>query len=172
MVLIEETVSMRCMRSVAFVVMMIVASGCAPASEPISEEERRTIEAEVRRQLDSLRAAWTNLDAPAVVRHYADHAIDTYDGERGTMVQLRGWAEIGYEDVSGTEVGPFRDLRFDVLSRDAVVVSWVNSFTETDAAGKALPERLALMTQVWIRREADWRILHNHESTRPAAHSR
>ena len=59
-----------------------------------------------------------------------------------------------------------------MLARDAVVVSWVNTFVETDAAGQRQPEMLALMTQVWVRDDEGWKILHSHESTRPTSGGR
>ena len=48
-------------------------------------------------------------------------------------------------------------------------MSWVNWFTEIDEDGQRLPEKIALMTQVWIREGGEWLILHNHESTRLAS---
>ena len=59
-----------------------------------------------------------------------------------------------------------------MLARDAVVVSWVNTFVETDAAGQRQSEMLALMTQVWVRDDEGWKILHSHESTRPTSGDR
>jgi len=120
-------------------------------------------------QLESLRTAWSNLDARAVVELYADKGLDTYDGVRSSKEEMIDWAKTGYEDLLGTEIDPFESLRIDVLSRDAAVVSWVNWFTEIDEDGQRLPEKIALMTQVWIREGGEWLILHSHESTRLAS---
>jgi hypothetical protein len=62
-------------------------------------------------------------------------------------------------------------LRFGNL-RCAVVASWVNTFIETNAAGQRQPEMLALMTQVWVREDDGWKVLHSHESTRPTSGDR
>jgi len=153
----------------ALLFLICAAIGCSRESTPISEVEKRSIEAEVQTALDSLVAAWSSLDAGAVNRHYSDASIDTYNGERS---EPSDWADGDYADLSKTEIEPFEDLRFDVLARDAVVVSWVNTFVETDAAGQRQPEMLALMTQVWVREGDGWKILHSHESTRPTSGGR
>ena len=151
---------------IALLVLFFAAIGCSREDAPLSEAERRSIEAEVQTALDSLLAAWSSLDARAVNRHFSAASIDTYNGERS---EPGDWADANYDWLSKTEIRPFEDLRFDVLSRDAVVASWVNTFVETDAAGQRQPEMLALMTQVWVRERDGWKILHNHESTRPTS---
>jgi hypothetical protein len=64
------------------------------------------------------------------------------------------------------EIGEFEDLRIDVLAADAAVASWHNRVTEIAVENQKVTEYVALMTQVWVREGEDWRLLHNHESTR------
>jgi hypothetical protein len=71
------------------------------------------------------------------------------------------------DSLASTAIGPFEDFRIDVLGPDAAVVSWHDSVTETYRAGARRSDYVALMTQVWVREGSEWRILHNHESTRP-----
>jgi hypothetical protein len=156
-------------RFFALVFFFCAAIGCSREYTPISKAERSAIEADVQTALDSLLAAWSSLDARAVNRHYSDASIDTYNGERS---QPSDWSDSDYDGLSETEVQPFENLRFDVLAHDAVVVSWMNTFIETDAAGQRQPEMLALMTQVWVREDEGWKILHSHESTRPTSGDR
>ena len=145
--------------------------GCDSAEVAIKDQDRLAVEAELKERLESLKTAWLNLDAKAVVTHYADTSIDTYNGERASAEQLDAWSNAGYQDLAKTEIGALQNLRIDVLTRDAAVVSWENRFTETNAAGERKPEMLALMTQVWIRENGKWLILHSHESTQPAPES-
>ncbi|MBW2494880.1 MAG: nuclear transport factor 2 family protein [Deltaproteobacteria bacterium] len=125
----------------------------------------------MKKRLESLKTAWLNLDAKAVSAHYADTSIDTYNGERASGAQPDTWSEPDYQYLAKTEIGAFQNLRIDVLARNAAVASWENRFTETYATGERQPEMLALMTQVWIRENGQWFILHNHESTRAAPDS-
>jgi ketosteroid isomerase-like protein len=158
----------RIKRPLLVVAILISMHGCDSTEGAIADQNRLAVEAELKERLESLKTAWLNLDAKAVVAHYADTGIDTYNGDRASAKQLYAWAETGYQDLAKTEIGPFQNLRIDVLARDAAVTSWENRFTETNAAGVRQPETLALMTQVWIRESGQWLILHNHESTQPA----
>jgi hypothetical protein len=164
-----EEESMKRLKFLVLLFFFCAAIGCSREDTPISGAEKRSIEAEVQTALDSLLAAWSSLDVRAVNRHYSDASIDTYNGERS---EPRDWADSDYDGLSKTEIQPFEDLRFDVLARNAVVVSWENTFVETDAGGQRQPEMLALMTQVWVRDDEGWEILHSHESTRPTSGGR
>jgi len=124
---------MKQLRFFALLFFFCAAIGCSRVDTPISGAEKRSIEAEVQTALDSLLAVWSSLDFRAVNRHYSDASIDTYNGDRS---EPGDWAASDYDGLSETEIQPFEDLRFDVLARDAVVVSWVNTFVETDAPGQ------------------------------------
>lgn len=143
----------------------IAASGCTSDSQNLTSEKENEIRVEITKQIDDLRGAWANLDAPAVVSFYSERSIDTYNGERGPYAEMVDWAAVGYTDITGTDIGPFEDFRVDVLSEHAAVASWHNSVIETSTASPDSSKYKAFMTQVWIREGNDWRILHNHEST-------
>jgi hypothetical protein len=87
---------------------------------------------------------------------------------RTTEVHKPLVAESGFGAVAGQEIGRFNDLRFDVLARDMAVTSWENRFVATDTLQQQTPPQIALMTLVWVRQPSGWRILHYHDSTRPA----
>ena len=150
-------------------VMVACLLGCTPpADAPITEDERNKIIAEITVHLDSLTAAWTRADMAAMVSHEADSVVSTFNGNRDSGEEY--WASVrAYVwSVASQEIGSFIDLRFDVLARDVVVTSWENQFVQTDTLGNRRPPQLALMTLVWVCQPVGWRILHYHESTRPA----
>lgn len=143
----------------------IAASSCTSDSQNLTSEKEDEIRVEITKQVDNLRGAWANLDAPAVVSFFSERSRDTYNGERFSYAEQVDWAAVGYTNISGTDIGPFEDFRVDVLSEHAAVASWHNSVIETSTASSDNSKYIAFMTQVWVREGNDWRILHNHEST-------
>ena len=146
-------------------------SGCENGAHSMTAEQRKEVEMQVSQQIDLIRNAWENLDADALVSFYSEHSRDTYDGERLSIAGLRKWAVTGYEDIASTRIGNLEDLRIDVLSRYSAVVSWHNRVTEVSVEEYEISEYIALMTQVRVREGGEWRILHNHASTRPLEES-
>jgi hypothetical protein len=111
------------------------------------------------------RAGWD----PAEVEVAGRVTEEQYQGfRRTTEVHKPLVAESGFGAVAGQEIGRFNDLRFDVLARDMAVTSWENRFVATDTLQQQTPPQIALMTLVWVRQPSGWRILHYHDSTRPA----
>jgi ketosteroid isomerase-like protein len=146
---------------------MTCLTACSNIDNPeqLTVEQQRDIETEIARQIDDLRKAWANMDAPAIASFYSERSRDTFNGERFTYADLMDWATVGYTGITSTDIGEFEDYRVDVLGPDAAVVSWQNQVGETPAEQEEVTRYVAFMTQVWIREGSEWRLLHNHEST-------
>jgi hypothetical protein len=141
-----------------------------PCGAQLSPAQRDGIQAEVQAALDSLTDAWRRWDVDGMMRFYLDSALVAGNGRLSSQSDHRA-ATVRRKGVLGQRIGPFRPIRFDVLSRDAVVVSWVNAFAVIDTGRRVQPTLLAATTDIWVRRGAAWRILVQHESTRTAPDS-
>jgi ketosteroid isomerase-like protein len=150
----------------AVLVVGVGITACEPNSPAVTVDQRKMIEHQISEQVGLMREAWAGMDAHAVVSFYAEQSRDTFNGDRSTIDAIRSWANEGYSDLAKVEIGVFEDLRIDVLSADAAVASWHNRVTEIAKGDPKATEYVALMTQVWVREGEDWRLLHNHESTR------
>ena len=137
----------------------------------VTAAQRDTIQAQVQAALDSLTEAWRRSDLDGEMRFYLDSALIAINGRlRSPSEYYRAGIERRRRGLLGQsqKIGAFRPIRFDVLSRDAVVVSWVNLFAVIDTGGRAQPTKVAASTYVWVRRGGGWRILAAHESNRIA----
>jgi ketosteroid isomerase-like protein len=143
-----------------------VSQSCGAQLPPA---QRDSIQAQVQAALDSLTDAWRRWDVDGMMRFYLDSALVAANGRLSS--QSEEAAAVRRRAVLGQRIGPFRPIRFDVLSRDAVVVSWMNAFAVIDTGGRVRPTLLAVTTDVWVRRGRAWRILVQHESTRLAPDS-
>lgn len=142
-----------------------------PCGAQLPLAERDSIQAQVQAALDSLTDAWRRFDVDGMMRFYLDSALVAGNGRLHHRSDDRATLERRRSVVLGQRIGPFRPIRFDVLSRDVVVVSWVNTFAVIDTGGRARPTMVAANTYVWVRRSGAWRILTAHESTRIAPDS-
>ncbi len=142
----------------------------APCGAQLSPAQRDSVETQVQAALDSLTDAWRHWDVDGMMRFYLDSALVAANGRLSSQSEHRA-ASARRTGVHGQKLGVFRPIRFDVLSRDAVVVSWVNAFAAIDTGGRVRPTMIAATTDVWVRRGRAWRILVQHESTRIAPDS-
>lgn len=142
-----------------------------PCGAQVPLTQRDSIQAQVQAALDSLTDAWRPMDVDGMMRFYLDSALIAENSRLRTARADRAAIERRRPGVLGQRIGPFRPIRFDVLSRDVVVVSWVNTFAVIDTGGRARPTMVAANTYVWVRRGGAWRILTAHESTRTAPDS-
>ena len=142
----------------------------APSGAQLSPAQRDSVETQVQAALDSLTDAWRHWDVDGMMRFYLDSALVAANGRLSGQSEHRA-ASARRTGVLGQRIGAFRPIRFDVLSRDAVVVSWVNAFAAIDTGGRVRPTMIAATTDVWVRRGRAWRILVQHESTRIAPDS-
>lgn len=142
----------------------------APCGAQLSPAQRDSVETEVQAALDSLTDAWRHWDVDGMMRFYLDSALIAANGQLTSQSEHRA-ASARRAGILGQKIGAFRPIRFDVLSRDAAVVSWVNAFAAIDTGGRVRRTMIAATTDVWVRRGRAWRILVQHESTRIAPDS-
>ena len=108
--------------------LVTLAQPCAAQLSPV---QRDSIQVQVQAALDSLTDAWRQWDVDGMMRFYLDSALIAANGRLSSQDAHRA-ASARRTGVLGQRIGPFRQIRFDVLSRDAVMVSWLNTFAVID----------------------------------------
>jgi len=143
----------------------LVASACAPAPAAMTDAERADVEASARVAWQEIVDAMGAADQEAVMARVADGAIFAFHGEvwdRGGLVSILGDF---YDAVESTMMENFSPVQFDVLGRDAVVVTSQNTQITTYDEGMVSPLTISARTFVLVRGEGgEWRILHGHIS--------
>ena len=148
-------------------VALVVASACAPAPAPaaMTDADRADVEASARVAWQEIVDAIGAADQEAVMARVSDGAIFAFHGmvwDRGGLASTLGDF---YEPVASTMMENFAPLQFDVLGRDAVVVTSQNTQTTTYDEGMVSPLTMVARTFVLVRGEGDmWRVLHGHIS--------
>ncbi len=143
----------------------LVASACAPAPAAMTDAERADVEASARVAWQEIVDAMGAADQEAVMARVADGAIFAFHGEvwdRGGLASILGDF---YDAIESTMMENFAPLQFDVLGRDAVVVTSQNTQITTYDEGMVSPLTISARTFVMVRGEGgEWRILHGHIS--------
>ena len=143
----------------------VVASACAPAPAAMTDAERADVEASARVAWQEIVDAMGAADQEAVMARVADGAIFAFHGEvwdRGGLASILGDF---YDAIESTMMENFAPLQFDVLGRDAVVVTSQNTQITTYDEGMVSPLTISARTFVLVRGEGgEWRILHGHIS--------
>ncbi len=146
-------------------VALVVASACAPAPAAMTDADRADVEASARVAWQEIVDAIGAADQEAVMARVSDGSIFAFHGmvwDRGGLATTLGDF---YEPVASTMMENFAPLQFDVLGRDAVVVTSQNTQTTTYDEGMVSPLTMVARTFVLVRGEGDvWRILHGHIS--------
>lgn len=147
----------------------VVASACAPAPAPapaaMTDAERAEVEASARVAWQEVVDAMGAADQEAVMARVADGAIFAFHGmvwDRGGLASTLGDF---YDPIASITMENFAPLQFDVLGRNAVVVTSQNTQTTTYEEGMVSPVTISARTFVLVRGEGgEWRILHGHIS--------
>jgi len=143
----------------------LVASACAPAPAAMTDADRTDVEASARVAWQEIVDAIGAADQEAVMARVADGAIFAFHGMVWDRSGLATTIGDFYEPVVSTMMENFAPLQFDVLGRDAVVVTSQNMQTTTYQEGMVSPLTISARTFVLVRGEGgEWRILHGHIS--------
>jgi uncharacterized protein (TIGR02246 family) len=103
-----------------------------------------------------------NLDAATLSSYFADDAVIVV---MGNYVSQADFAQIMQNALRRLQSHSTRiqDQRIDVLGANAVAVADLAVDVDTDTSG-VTSEYLVIRTEVWVRRDGVWKILHTQES--------
>jgi uncharacterized protein (TIGR02246 family) len=143
------------MRSIAPMLAIATLASCRPAA--LTEADRAAIVA----VLDEQREAWNAGDIERFMQGYerSPEIVFTSGGKirRGYDATLASYRD-RYADDDAMGHLEFSDLEIQAVGGDAAVVLGRFELTETPRAGAGV------FTVVFVRRDASWKIVHDHSS--------
>ena len=143
--------------SLAFLV-----TACQPATTELTEEQRATIEEEVRQMQDDAGDAYRALDFDRARSFLADDLRWAFSPVRFlTMEDLEPALRAYMSGISETTLED-EDSFVRVLGPDAAVYSWTSHETVVDVNGVSSSVRTA-GTFVWARVDGVWKVVHGHQ---------
>ena len=146
-------------------VALMAASACAPAQAEMTDAERAAVETSARSAFEGIVAAISSADQDGLMSYVADGSIFAFHGMVWDRAGLASTLGDFYGSIARSDMENFAPLQFDVLGRDAVVVTSQNTQTTTYEEGMVSPLTVAARTFVLVRGEGDvWRVLHGHIS--------
>jgi uncharacterized protein (TIGR02246 family) len=150
----------------SLLVALAVAAGCRPQPAPGVNPNDPEIVAAVEAILDKAVAAAAATNAEEVLS--ASTGDDTFTFITGdTMLSGYDEALVAFRTTYALlekQTNQIIEKRTRVLSPDVVLVSAVSEGTYTDKAGFTSPPVGMGSTAVFVRRGADWRVVHYHQS--------
>ncbi len=145
---------------------LTVLAACQPTTTELTEEQKAEIAAEVTMRLD---AFWNDLEQPNLDRWltYMHESPDILSVSNGSFVE--GYASVDslYRPAVANWEGQVLTesaTRVVVLSQDFVYTMRVGTDSVTLTSGEGSPTRPWAVTNVWVRRDGEWRILLGHGS--------
>jgi len=131
-----------------------------------TEEGNRQALDEIASALAAMTDAWRRADFVGSNRWMSQTGWYTFNGKRQPMAEFLDRAKANPSfGFAGQWISDF-DVRYDVLAPSVIVTTWENDFARIMPDGTRGPVENALMTLVWSKTPAGWRIVHYHESTR------
>jgi uncharacterized protein (TIGR02246 family) len=150
------------MRRVILALMLFVFVACQPATMELTEEQRSAIADSIRQIRGDLFAAAERLDAAELTSYFAEDGVFIIAGHYQSHDEFAQGIRNGFagrQSLSWT----IQDQRIDVLSANVVAVADIAVYVATDTLG-ITSEAPVMHTEVWVRRDGGWKILHAHES--------
>jgi len=144
---------------------ILIAAACQPRPATVNPEDPEIVAA-VEAILDNTVAAAARVDAEGVLS--ASTRDDTFTFITGdTMLTGYDQALAAFKETYALLQGQTNQIiekRTRVLSPDVVLVAAVSEGTYTDKAGFTFPPVGLGSTAVFVRRGAEWRVIHYHQS--------
>jgi hypothetical protein len=148
----------------AFTLTLLAA--CQPAITELTEEQKAEIAAEVNLKLDAL---WDELRQPDF-----DRLLTFFHNTPGTFSVNNGdfyeWSP-ALDSITRAALAEWEDqvltvseTRTVVLSPDLVYTMRVGTDSVTLKSGAATPTRPWAWTNLWVRRDGEWKVLYDHQS--------
>ena len=145
---------------------LTVLAACQPATTELTEEQKAEIAAEVNLRSDML---WDELRQPdfdrlATFVHQTPGAFSVSNG------RFTEWSPAS-DSITRAALAEWEDqvlwvseARTVVLSPDVVYTMRVGTDSVTFRSGEATPTRPWAWTNLWVRRDGEWKVMYSHGS--------
>ncbi len=154
------------MRRMMLPLMLFICAACQPATMELTDTEKATIADEVNAINAEFWEAWRDADFHRGMSHYYD-SPDLAFAMQGIVDYCYAPVDAKYRPGMATVVSQaitLTDSRTTVLAADVVCIMDGGTYTATDAHGVTGPEMGFAVTNIWVRRDGEWRIHVGHES--------
>ena len=144
-------------------VLMVVA--CQPATMELTEEQKAEIAAEVNALQADLWDAWREMDIDRALSFGRDvpEFMFAYEGQLWDYAEFEEAARSVSADVE-SQTFTITESQTTVLAPDVVCITEQGTNVATDTMGETGPEVAFAITVIWVHRDGEWKIEHNHES--------
>jgi hypothetical protein len=145
---------------------LTVLAACQPTTTELTEEQKAEIAAEVNLRSDML---WDELRQPDFDRltTFLHQTPDAFSVSNGTFNEWSAaQASAGRATLAEWEdqVLTVSEARTVVLSPDVVYTMRVGTDSITLRSGEATPTRPWAWTNLWVRRDGEWKVMNSHGS--------
>ena len=145
--------------------MAFVFAACQPATVDLTAGERAVITDQVNARHTKMWDAFRAADFDRGIAFFdATDLVYAYEGvvlDYATMDEL--WRPAFASITSQTIT--FADSRTDVLAPGVVAITSSGTYAVTDTLGVTGPQAQFAVTEVWMRRDGEWKLQFVHEST-------
>jgi uncharacterized protein (TIGR02246 family) len=151
------------------VLSLTLLAACQPATMDFTEEQQAAIAAEVNALNAEWWDAWRAADFDRGMSYY-------YDSPDLAFV-MQGALDFGYAEIAAKYGPGMADIASQditvatsqtmVLAPDVVSIMDGGMYTATDTLGVTGPQTAFAVTNIWVRRDGEWKIHVGHESFLP-----
>jgi ketosteroid isomerase-like protein len=128
--------------------------------------QSQTTAAEIEKLEIAFNQAYERNDLEAYFSYYADDVTQWFESGRTSLADYKkSWYEL-IQGGGGVEKNVLSDLRVQVSpGGDAAVATYVVDVVTRQVGGKKIKER-AFETDVWYKRDGNWKIVHLHYNSK------
>lgn len=134
----------------------------------LSASQAANVEKEIEDKVIAFNQAYERNELDEYFSHYADDLTLWFDSGRVNLCEYKkSWYEL-IAGGGGVEKNEISDLRVQVgPSHDTAIATYVVDVVTRGADGTRTNER-AWETDIWFKREGQWKIVHLHYNSREA----
>jgi ketosteroid isomerase-like protein len=153
------------MRRTVLSLMLLTLAACQPPATELTEEQKAQITAEVRQLDTEFWNAWREADWDRGMAFYYDSPDFVWAAD-GIVTMGLDKLEALRPDFANvaSQTFTFMTTRLVVMASDAVSMTALGTWTQTDTTGVTGPPEDFAWTAVWVRRDGEWKIHLVHMS--------
>jgi uncharacterized protein (TIGR02246 family) len=149
---------------------LVLLAACQPTSVDLTEDQRLALVDTILQVQIDLVAAAEAVDAEAVLSFFAPDVGLVMDGRVVGYASLSQLLRQSYGQM-GRQTVEWHPAEVSVLSPDAVALTLGGVVTVIGMEGDTVSSGPVAWTEVFVRRNGGWKLLHAHQSTPSAGSS-
>ncbi len=153
------------MRRLMLPMLPFVLAACEPATVELTDAERAAIADQVNARHAEMWDAFRAADFDRGVSYF--HRADLVYAYEGVILDYEAMDQLwrpAFASITSQTV-TFADSRTDVFAPGVVSITSSGTYAVTDTLGVTGPQAQFAVTEVWMRRDGEWKLQFVHEST-------